>query len=81
MMIEELVRLLETYPPGLRVVVNGYEEGYDDLSPEQVCVVSIRLNAGVESWQGRHGDARDFPQRPPGRDGPVDALVLSRVSN
>ena len=81
MTIEELIRLLEAYPPGLRVVVNGYEEGYDDLSPEQVSVVSIRLSAGAESWQGRHGDARDFPHRPPGRDGPVDALALNRISN
>ena len=39
MTVEELIQLLETYPPDLRVVVNGYEEGYDDLSPEQVSVV------------------------------------------
>ena len=73
--------LLETYSPGLWVVVSGYEKGYDDLSPEQVSVVNIRLNAGVESWQGRHGDARDLPKGQPNRADPGDALVLSRVSN
>ena len=35
MTVNELLQLLKGYPPDLRVVVNGYEEGYDDLSPEQ----------------------------------------------
>lgn len=30
----ELIRLLGNYPADMRVVVNGYEEGYDDVSPE-----------------------------------------------
>ena len=46
MTIEELVRLLATYPPDMRVVVNGYEDGYDDLSPEQLRRVKITLNTG-----------------------------------
>ena len=29
MTVDELARLA-SYPPGLRVVVNGYEDGYDD---------------------------------------------------
>ena len=32
MTVEQLVRLLRDYPPDLRVVVDGYEDGYDDLS-------------------------------------------------
>ena len=44
--IEELIRLLAQHPPDLRVVVNGFEDGYDDLSPEQPSVVSIGLNVG-----------------------------------
>ena len=32
MTVAELVQLLANYPPDLRVVVNGYEEGYDDLA-------------------------------------------------
>ena len=36
MTVGQLIRILQSYPPNLRVVVNGYEEGYDDLSPEQV---------------------------------------------
>ena len=33
MTVAELVQLLADYPPDLLVVVNGYEEGYDDLAP------------------------------------------------
>ena len=28
------------------MVVNGYEDGYDDLSPKQVSTVKIALNTG-----------------------------------
>ena len=31
MIVSELIELLQEYPAGLRVVVNGYEDGYDDL--------------------------------------------------
>ena len=53
----ELIQLLAQYPTDLRVVVNGYEDGYDDLSPEQVSSVRIALNTGKHRWEGKHGDA------------------------
>ena len=56
MTIQELVAILATYPPDLRVMVNGYEEGYDDLSPGQLSVAKIALNTGKRRWEGRHGD-------------------------
>ena len=55
--VDELIQLLAKYPPGLRVVVNGYENGYDDLTPEQLPVVRIALNTGKHPWDGQHGDA------------------------
>ena len=73
----ELIRLLAQYPPDMRVVVNGYEDGYDDLSPTQVSTVKITLNTGKHRWEGKHGD-------PDGRndaDDVVEALALQRVSN
>ena len=73
----ELVQILAQHPPGLRVVVNGYEEGYDNLSPEQLSVVSIALNAGKHCWEGQHGD----PDVLPGNAEVVEALVLRRTSN
>ena len=81
MTIEKLMQLLEHYPPDMRVVVNGYEEGYDDLSPEQISVAEILLDTGVHTWEGRHGDPRDVSERSPNHARPVEALVLRRTSN
>ncbi len=73
----ELIQLLAQYPPNLRVVVNGYEDGYDDLSPEQVSSVKIALNTGKHRWEGQHGD----PDGQTDADDIVEALILRRVSN
>lgn len=77
MTVDELVRLLADFPPDLRVVVNGYEYGYDDLSPEQVSPVTIALNTGKHRWEGKHGE----PASPADGVEVVEALVLRRVSN
>ena len=77
MTIEELIQLLAQHPPDLRVVVNGYEDGYDDLSPEQLSVVSIGLNVGKHQWEGQHGDPDGLPDKVE----VVQALVLRRKSN
>ncbi len=81
MTAQELMKLLQTYPPDLRVVVNGYEEGYDDLSPGQLRVVKISLNTGKHPWEGAHGDPDGLIRRAPDDAKLVDALVLRRVSN
>ena len=77
MTVNELIQLLDGYQPDLRVVVNGYEEGYDDLSPGQLSVTRIALNTGKDRWEGRHGDPDGLTD---GGD-VVEALVLRRVSN
>ena len=91
MNVRELINLLEHYPQDMRVVVNGYECGYDDLSPDRISVVHIALNTGCKKYEGRHGNARDFTAAArasakswgdPDRDftTTVDALVLQRSS-
>ena len=77
MTVNELLELLKDYSPDLRVVVNGYEEGYDDLSPEQLSVIRVALDTGKRRWEGRHGD----PKERTANADVVDALVLRRVSN
>lgn len=74
MTVEELIRLLATFPGDMRVVVNGYEEGYDDLSPARINRTAIGLNTGVHRWEGRHGHPDDGAEV-------VEALVLGRASN
>ena len=78
MSVRELIDLLGRYPGDMRVVVNGYEQGYDDLSPEQVSVVPVVLNAGAHQWDGKHGDV---PFDGAGNVTSVDALVLARTSH
>ena len=80
MTVEQLIELLATYPPELRVVVNGYEEGFDDVAPDRVSITRIALDVGKHRWEGRH----DTPgHRAAGRSASpvVDALVLWRTSN
>lgn len=77
MTVYELIQLLEKHPPGLRVVVNGYENGYDDLTPERLSVVRIALNMGKHPWEGQHEDANGLTDSAD----VVEALVLRRVSN
>ena len=81
MTVSELIELLQEYPASLRVVVNGYEEGYDDLSPEQISVAKISLNTGTHDWEGRHGDPRRPAEETSDGGRVVDALVLRRISN
>ena len=57
MTVSELTQLLATYPPDMRVVVNGYEEGYDDLEQHLISMKEIRLDAGNKWWEGRHREA------------------------
>ena len=59
MTIGELIQLLAQYPSDLRVV----EDGYDDLSPEQLVPVNIVLNTGKQRWDGKHGDPDGLTDR------------------
>lgn len=81
MTVRDLIEHLERYPGDKRVVVNGYEEGYDDLSPDQIDVVNIALNTGENSWEGQHRDIYDARASSPDPVQTVDAVVLRRISN
>ena len=57
MTVGELMRILRTYPADLRVVVDGYEEGYDNLEADLVSLQELRWDAGEAWWEGQHRDA------------------------
>lgn len=80
MTVSETIEVLKDHPGDLRIVVNGYEEGYDDISPRQIQVIRVALNTGVHEWQGSDvepGDAGVNATEP----APVeDALLLRRES-
>ena len=75
MTVAELIRILQTHPKDMRVVVDGYEEGYDDLERHLISVKEIRLDVGNKWWEGCHRDSWD--DRVEG-SGTVKALVLRR---
>ena len=81
MTIQELIRILRAYPADMRVVVNGYEEGFDDVSPERIAVVKVQLNRGTKDWQGRHLEPARQTEEMPADDDIVDALAFLRESN
>lgn len=59
MTVKELIELLSTYSEDLRVCVDGYEDGYEDLTPEKVQQISIKLNINDGWWNGPHGVSID----------------------
>ncbi len=81
MLVSELIETLRRYPADLRVVVNGYEEGYDDLTPDRISTMKISLNTGKHEWEGRHGDPPYPAEDTPEGAEVVEALVLRRTSN
>ena len=80
MTVKELVELLEKYPDDLRVVVNGYEDGYDDLSPNRIFTTKIHLGAGTHDWEGQHSDLPYESEAAADEAKIVDALVFRRAS-
>ena len=78
MTVKELTEFLEKYPDDLRVVVNGYEDGYDDILPERISITKIQLDAGEYDWEGQHNTP--LPANEPTDDTKiVDALVFHRA--
>ena len=81
MTVKELIQMLESYPHDLRVVVSGYEGGFDDVTPEHISVVKIQLDVGTEPWEGQHEKPDLRRKGAPSTGDIVDALVFHRASN
>ena len=81
MTVQDLIRILRTYPADMRVVVNGYEDGFDDVSPEGIAVVKVQLNRGTKDWQGSHLKPATQSDEVPADEDIVDALAFLRESN
>ena len=67
MLVSELIELLREYPSDLLVVVNGYEEGYDDLSPRQISIAKDQSEHRDTSLGGTARRAEPFGGRDPGQ--------------
>ena len=80
MTVKELVELLGKYPDDLRVVVNGYEDGYDDLSSERIAIIKIQLDTQIYDWEGQHSDFYGSEKDTIDDAKIVEALVFRRAS-
>jgi hypothetical protein len=61
MTVAELIEKLHQFPPEMRVVVCGYEGGYNDVS--SVRAFDVALNVHKEDWMGAH-DSTDSLKTP-----------------
>ena len=52
MLVKDLIHLLSTFDPELRIIAPGYEGGYNDLNEAKT--VQIALNVNPEAWYGDH---------------------------
>lgn len=68
MTVSELIATLQSYSPDTRVVVLGYESGYDNIT--EVREINIVPEANPAWYNGRYGDA------PPERANQAERAVL-----
>ena len=54
MNIKELKALLNKYPEDLKVVVDGYEDGYDGIRQENIKEIFVTLDNNHASWAGEY---------------------------
>ena len=57
MTVRELINHLQTLPPDTKVVVRGYEDGYNDIL--HLKKVSIKPNPNSYTWDGEYEDSSD----------------------
>ena len=55
--VAELIERLQQFPPETRVVVAGYEDGFNDIA--WVDGLDIALNVHTEDYYGAHENAED----------------------
>lgn len=80
MNVKELIEVLGEYPAEMRVVVQGYEDGYDDLSGYSVKQRQVKLNVGKERWAGDHIEFWPKQDRTVNADTVEQVLAINRTS-
>lgn len=79
MNVRELIETLSQFDPDTRVVVAGYESGFNDITQIQPC--EIRLNVHQDWFYGSHAKADDAQVQQLLSDAPVVAAVVLTGEN
>jgi len=53
----ELIQQLRTYPPDTKIVIRGYEDGYNDIL--ELRSVRIKPNENSNWYDGEYEDSKD----------------------
>ena len=56
--VAQLVKLLQSQPQDMRVVVDGYEGGYSDVKPLIQIPISLNVHPDDQWYYGNHDDPR-----------------------
>jgi hypothetical protein len=73
MNVRELINILSQFDPETRVVVAGYEGGFNDIT--EIHPQTLRVNVNKEWYYGSHGLAADEEIRKLWPDAPVVEAV------
>ena len=57
MTVKELIEKLSLEDQSLRVVVNGYESGYDEIESVNLIEIAPNPHVGEKDWEGEWDDA------------------------
>ncbi|MBN2485661.1 MAG: hypothetical protein JXB34_06780 [Bacteroidales bacterium] len=58
MTTEQLIIILKQYPSFMRVIIEGCEDGYNDVS--DIEVKQVVANVNTQRYYGQHIDAKDI---------------------
>lgn len=70
MTVNELIQILSQLPKDQKILVNGYEGGFCDIS--SVRPIKVKLNVHTETYYGPHDDVD-------GAD--TEAFLITRIEN
>jgi hypothetical protein len=56
MNVQQLIEELQKHPPEMRVIVNGYEGGYDDLASPNKQSIRLNVHPPDQWYYGKHDD-------------------------
>jgi len=59
MTVQELIDALLEYHPSTKVVVNGYEDGCDDIRQIRKINIEININKSKKYWEGDYNFSVD----------------------
>lgn len=79
MNVRELMETLSQFDPDTRVVVAGYENGFNDITQIQPC--EIRLNVYQDWFYGSHAKADDAQIQQLLPNAPVVAAIALKGEN